>query len=238
MRINLISTKKIIRFFLSALRVKLVLLTKLALLALFCLFVTCKDSGGAADEYDDSIIDLGEVKELTFSHDSGLYEKQFNLTIAAAEGSEIYYSTDGSIPSPEKTGNGYVFKYDSPIRVKNRNREKNVLSSPKNSTNMYGYENDPRGYMPVIYKPNDNQVPKATVIRAIAADSSGGKSDVITKTYFIGNNLADYADNRVLSIVSDPYNLVDEDFGIMVRGNPKNRWDSKPPYNFCRKGID
>ena len=50
-------------------------------LALCCIFVTCKDST-VDDEYDYSIVDLGEVNELTFSYKSGLYEKQFNLTMA------------------------------------------------------------------------------------------------------------------------------------------------------------
>jgi hypothetical protein len=205
----------------------------LLLLAFCCLTVTCKEAGD-----DDEDINLGEVKELTFSHKSGLYEKQFNLTIAAVEGSEIYYSTDGSVPSPNKAGNGYVFKYSSPITVKDRNGEKNVLAAEQNSKNFFGYEDDPRGSMPKIYVPKDSQVPKATVIRAIAVDSKGKQSGVATKTYFIGNNLADYGSNRVLSLVSDPYNLVDVNYGIMVRGNSKNRWDSNPPYNFRRKGAD
>jgi CotH protein. len=208
----------------------------LLLFTLCCFFVTCKDSGG--DAYDNEIVDIGEVKELMFSHNSGLYDKQFNLTIAAADGSEIYYSTDGSIPLPEKAGNGYVFKYGSPIPVKNRNGEKNVLATPQNSTNIYGYENDSRGFMPKIYIPKDNQVPKATVIRAIEVNSGGKQSNVATKTYFIGNNLANYGNNRIISLVSDPYNLVDTNYGIMVRGNPSNRWNSKPPYNFLRRGEE
>ncbi len=116
--------------------------------------------------------------------------------------------------------------------------EKNILATPQNSTNIYGYENDPRGSMPKIYIPKDKQVPKATVIRAIEVDSGGKQSKVATKTYFIGNNLSDYGDNRIISLVSDPYNLVDINYGIMVRGNPSNKWNSKPPYNFLRKGEE
>jgi hypothetical protein len=233
MRLKLNLFNKIISLFLRA-KPALFFFTILC-----CLLVTCKDLIGDDNyEYEDSVIDLGEVNELTFSHNSGLYGKQFNLTIAAEEGSEIYYSTDGSIPLPDKAGNGYVFKYSSPIHVKSRNGEKNVLASPQNSTNIYGYENDPRGFMPSIYRPSDNQVPKATVIRAIAVDSGGNQSNVLTKTYFIGNNLANYGNNRILSLVTDPYNLVDTNYGIMVWGNPSNRWNSNPPYNFLRKGIE
>jgi hypothetical protein len=232
MQRKLISTNKTIRRFFSA---KFALF---ALLSFCCLLVTCKDSGGDDDEYNYEIIDLGEVDKLTFSHNSGLYNRQFKLTIAARAGSEIYYSTDGSVPSPQKAGSGFVFLYNSPIIVQNRNGQANVLASSANTTQFYMVPDDPRGFAPPVYQPNKDQVLKATVIRAVAVDSSGNKSDVLTKTYFIGDNLANYGNNRVISLVSDPYNLVDINYGIMVRGNPNNRWDSKPPYNFCRKGAE
>jgi hypothetical protein len=219
----------------------------LFLLALCCLFITCKEPGNLKDDGDDPGNNVDDeynnpnvdvVRELTFSHNSGLYSVGFSLTIRAAPGSDIYYSTDGSVPSSAKVGNGRVFKYSSPITVQNRNGQANVLATNANSRNFYMDPDDPRGSMPTIYIPNNDQVPKATVIRAIAVDSSGKQSDVATKTYFIGNNLANYANHRVISLVSDPYNLVDENYGIMVRGNPSNLWDSNPPYNYRRKGAD
>jgi hypothetical protein len=74
-------------------------------------------------------------------------------------------------------------------------------------------------------------VPKGTVIRAIAVDSSGKQSSVLTRTYFIGDNLAAYGNNRVISIVTDPPNLVDKNYGIMVRGTSNE-------YNFDQKGRE
>jgi hypothetical protein len=212
----------------------------LYLLVLCCFFTACKDSNGDdnANDNDYVIIDLGEVNKLTFSHNSGLYDKKFKLTIAAQAGNEIYYSTDGSIPSPQKAGNGYIFKYSSPIIIQNRNGQANVLSSSANTTQFYMVPDDPRGNAPWVYQPTKDQVLKATVIRAVAVDSSGKNSDVLTKTYFIGDNLANYGNIRVISLVSDPYNLVDTNYGIMVRGNPNNRWNSNPPYNFCMKGAE
>jgi uncharacterized repeat protein (TIGR02543 family) len=202
------------------------------------LFASCKEPNNAPvdDEYKNP--NAVAARELTLSHNSGLYNTQISLTLTTANGNEIYYSIDGSIPSKQKVDNKRVFKYSSPITVKNRNGEKNLLATPTNSTNMYGYENDPRGSMPAIYIPTDSQVPKATVIRAIAVGSNGKKGGVVTKTFFIGNNVANSNGERVISLVSDPYNLVDEKYGIMVRGNPSNRWDSEPPYNFRRKGAD
>jgi len=212
----------------------------LFLIVLCCFFASCKDPDVLKDngDSDDGYYNPnagGTVKELRFSHNSGLYNQQFNLVISAAQGSSVYYTTDGSVPSPDKAG---TIRYGSPITIKDRNGEANVLATTANSTNFYGVKDDPRGNMPDIYTPNKDQVPKATVIRAIAVKSNGEKSDIATKTYFIGNNLTGYGNIRVVSLVSDPYNLVDVDYGIMVRGDPSNRWDSNPPYNFRRKGAD
>jgi len=176
------------------------------------------------------------TEELGFSHDSGLYSSQFNLTLTAPEGSAVYYSTDGSVPSPDKVGNGFVFQYSSPIAVQNRNGQPNVLATP--AARFYGEPHDRGNNMPSVYNPTSAQVPKATVIRAMAVDAGGAQSGVVTKTYFIGNNLANYSNHRIISLVSDPYNLVDTDYGIMVRGDPSNRWDGPNIYNFQRKGQD
>jgi len=98
---------------------------------------------------------------------------------------------------------------------------------------MYIAPDDPRGSIPVIYYPSVNQVPKATVIRAITVAPDGKQSGIETKTYFIGDNLKNYEKHRVISLVTDPYNLIDENYGIYVRG-PANKW--WPNYNFCMKG--
>jgi hypothetical protein len=209
-------------------------ITCLFLLALCCLFVTCEGPDNGSDNNDYKNPNSGTSRELAFSHESGLYSQQFKLTLTAPEDSVIYYSTDGSVPSPGKSG---TVKYKSPITVQNRNGQANVLATTANNTQFYMAPNDPRGYAPSVYQPTKDQVPKATVIRAIEVDSNGNSSDVVTKTYFIGNNLADYGSNRVISLVSDPYNLVDVNYGIMVRGNPSYRWDTNPPYNFRMKGT-
>jgi hypothetical protein len=210
-------------------------ITLLLFLALCCLFVTCKEPGNGSNDDEYNNPNSGVSRELKFSHDSGLYTQKFNLTLTAPENSAIYYTTDGSVPSPGKTG---TVKYNSPINVQDRNGQPNVLASPANTTQFYMALDDPRGSVPQIYQPNNAQVPKATVIRAITVSSSGKASDVATKTYFIGNNLTGYGNIRVVSLVSDPDNLVSQDRGIMVRGKSSNRWDSTPPYNYRMKGAD
>jgi hypothetical protein len=202
-----------------------------SLLVLCFLFASCKGLGDDASKN----INAGTSRELAFSHNSGLYAQQFRLAITAPPGSAIYYSTDGSIPLPEKAGNGFVFKYSSPITVRNRNRQANVLATGINTAQMHMVPNDERGSVPDMYIPTNSQVPKATVIRAIAVDAKGKQSGVLTRTYFIGNNLANYANHLIISLVTDPYNLMDRNYGIMVRGTPDKRW---PDYNFNMRGRE
>ena len=117
--------------------------------------------------------------------------------------------------------------------MQNRNGQPNILATRENTEQMYMRPDDPRGGAPYIFFPANDQVPKATVIRAIAVNAKGEHSGVLTKTYFIGDNLAHYANHRVISLVTDPYNLIDTHYGIMVRGTPDKFW---PDYNFHMKG--
>jgi len=181
-----------------------------------------------------------------FSKESGLYSKPFELTITTKEEYTIYYSIDGSEPLPSKAGKGRVFKYTSPIKIIDRNNpvQSNLLATPENSEKFYPHKDDPVGGYPVPYIPGDARVPKATVIRAAVFDASSGRqSDIVTMTYFISGNLDAYASHPVMSFVTDPYNLIDEDYGILVRGKDTNRGnaylsETNTVYNFARKGEE
>ena len=193
-------------------------------------------AGGYAPVFSMGSSGNDETEELAFSHESGLYNISFNLALTAREGSRIYYSIDGSIPLPEKAGNGTVFEYNSPIAVKNRNAEPNLLATYENIPKMYPNLNDPENnYMlPRPYYPGN--VPKATVIRAMAVDSDSKQGGVITKTYFIGNNPDNYGNNPVISVVTDPGNLLDDNTGIYVQG--KGNAGNNYAYNYKQKGRE
>jgi len=220
-------------------------------LAICCLFASCPDTPENNGD-DNIIINPGRIRAPDFSQASGLYSQSFSLSITAGEGNSIYYSIDGSIPDPKKVNNKTVFKYSSPVTITDRNSpmQANLLATPENSHNFYMFKtpwdaiDDPRGSMPDIYTPTSAQVPKAAVIRAVAVDPSGTKSsDVTTRTYFVGNNLGNYMDVPIISLVTDPYNLVDINYGIMVRGVSTNRWEekdspTKTQYNFLQRGIE
>ncbi len=175
----------------------------------------------------------GEVDVPTFSSDSGSYQNPFHLTLTAESGCDVYYSTDGSIPSVGDVNNRTIFKYVSPISIKDRNGEPNFLSSRENRAKYYTGEGDsmlPENPL------TDEEVPKATVIRAIAVDATGASSTVMTRTYFIGDNLEPYDGYPVISLVTDPDNLLDDEYGIYVRGMG-NGWGT-PPFNFEQDGRD
>lgn len=108
-------------------------------------------------------------------------------------------------------------EYTGEILVKNRQGESNVLSANENITLMYnGVDRQP-------YYPSKADVAKATVIRAIAVNEAGEASNVVTRTYFIGNDIYNkYKNASVISIVTDPDNLLSKKTGIYRVGNYQN----------------
>lgn len=150
---------------------------------------------------------------LTASADTGIYDKAFTLTLTADEGTTVYYTMDGSIP----TTNSSV--YLKPLTIKNRNKADNILSSGENVEKMNilgsGYD----------YIPENNEVAKCTVLRMMSVDAAGNKSDVLTRTYFVGNDLKEnYAGATIMSIIIEPEKLLDPENGIYVLGNLYDEW--------------
>ncbi len=155
----------------------------------------------------------GKPKAPVLSMESGVYDKAFDLTVTAQEGTDIYYTTDGSIPTKDS------LKYDAPISVKDRKDEENVLCSRENVQKMYisgsGYD----------YVPTKDEVAKCTVLRVASISPSGESSDVVTKTYFVGNDMkADYKGAAVVSMVVNPDDLLNEKTGIHVLGEQYDVW--------------
>ncbi|MBP0971182.1 MAG: CotH kinase family protein, partial [Oscillospiraceae bacterium] len=139
------------------------------------------------------------VPEPTFSQDSGFYSSGFNLSLSGQSGSTIYYTLDGSDPTTSST------RYSGAIQVYDKTSEANVYSAITDIADGYTAPKDP--------------VDKAMIVRAIAVDGQGNVSSIATKTYFIGYTQNDYAMNmRVISLVSDPDNLFDDEKGIYVKG--------------------
>lgn len=140
------------------------------------------------------------VEAPEFSHESGFYDNDFMLTINVPRGTSVYYTLDGSNPDIDSQ------KYNAHIRVCDKSDSPNVLSA-RTDISSYGAD-----------APSKN-VDKAFIIRAVAIDEIGRKSDIVTASYFLGKtNGSYYKDMKVISIVTDPDNLFNYNTGIYVKG--------------------
>lgn len=147
------------------------------------------------------------------SADSGVYDSAFKLQMECQPGTEIYYTTDGSIPTADSS------KYTDGIDVSDRNGMPNVLSAADNIKKMYIAGSD-YGYVP-----ESDEVAKCTVIRAMAISPDNETSEVVTRSYFVGNDVkTKYAGASVVSLVIDPDSLLDYETGIHVLGKIYDEW--------------
>jgi hypothetical protein len=167
-----------------------------------------------------------------FSHDSGFYKKEFYLTLSSDEADgKIFYTLDGSDPAltPDFEPLGTTIEYDQPILLQNRRDQPNVLANIR-TVSLWAE------YVP------PSEVFKGNVIRAIVLDSMGNRSDVITQSYFIDEQMTDRYSMPIVSISTNPDYLFDDEIGIYVPGNlyiplgPDQRW-SEDNSNFFQRGL-
>ena len=167
------------------------------------------------------------VHKPVFSHESGFYDSNFTLTLTADEGCDIYYTTDGSDPVYGSE------KYTKPLSIQDMSDTRNRLSARTDIV--------PDG----AEAPRDN-VDKAAIIRAVAVDGQGRASEYVTKTFFVGKTNSGYYKNmKVVSLVTDPANLFDENKGIYClgrvyeqnrNGEDRNAWSV--PANYTQSGRE
>lgn len=150
-----------------------------------------------------------EVAVPVFSADSGFYEDDFYLSLSAEEGATIYYTLDCSDPTE------YSDCYSYPIHVYDKSSEPNKYRSIQNVQQEYKNKKE------IGKEPVD----KAFVVRAMAEDKYGNQSKTITKTFWV--DLDKYKDKTVISLVTDPKNLFDEETGIYVNGQQYEEWYSQ-----------
>ena len=134
---------------------------------------------------------------------SGFYPAPFTLELQCPEGLSVYYTLDGSIPTPAD------HLYSEPL----------TFSDPSSSGNVFSARDDiasqTDGYLP----PSD-PVDKALVVRAAAYDEEGNYSQPVTAVYFLDfEEKAGYENTAIVSLITDPDNLFDEETGIYVRGS-------------------
>ena len=179
-----------------------------------------------------------------FSKESGFYEEEFLLILSSSEGTEIYYTIDGSDPLNSSTAK----IYKEPIKIYDRSSEPNFYAE------IGEEQNSPLsiGSMGGGYKRPNYLLDKPMVVRACSKNKEGN-SIVISHTYFVTTgNLAQYQDFTVVSLVTNPENLFDPDKGIYVVGNEyveeikknnntfdfKKMWELMRVSNFYKEGPE
>lgn len=156
------------------------------------------------------------VGDPIFSEKSGFYEDDFYLELSAFNADKIYYTLDGSVPDENS------YEYTEPILISNATYNENT-NSMRTDTVVNYYTDlidqyDPGYWFVTPYAPPDFLIDKCTVIRAIAVNHNGVVSEITSSTFFVEISPDDYDNCNILSIITDPDNLFDEDKGIYVTG--------------------
>ena len=181
----------------------------------------------SAAEEESAVVSTDASVE--FSHKSGIYAESFNVEISSLTDSEIYYTTDGSDPVTSETAKLYT----EPVTVTDRKGDKNVVSAvdPLEIGGTFNYVNDDRsGFESEISPPDDSDVDKCTVIRAVTKNTDGTYGSDVQATYFIGtpdehiNGLAESCEASgtslaVMSISVNYDDFFDSEKGIYVKGD-------------------
>jgi len=181
--------------------------------------VTYKITKGTPMEENREFI---AVQPPVFSADSGFYSEPFMLTLTAEPGTEIYYTLDSTDPNMNS------IKYEGPILIKDATPNENVYRLKRDTTTQK--EKFP-----------EELVDKATIVRAVAYDKNGNCSKIVTKSYFVG--LDKYKNTNVVSLVTDPANLFDDEKGIYVKGREYKQWElsgkagEEPLPNWGKRGF-
>lgn len=162
---------------------------------------------------NDSASKADLVEKPVFSVDGGFYDASFKLSISDNNGNIVYYTTDGSDPRTSSTAK----IFDSTIEIYNNTNEPNLWSALADIT-LDNYSG-PNGY-----------VDKGIVVRAASKTSDGSFSSVVTNSYFVGKTASYYSDMKVLSLVTDPDNLFDDDKGAYMVGNGFYEWKNSSSY--------
>ncbi len=121
-----------------------------------------------------------------FSHESGIYNEAISVSITGGE--NIYYTTDGSLPTESSN------KYTGSIKI---TEQTEVLAQRLN-----------------YWQEERLTVPKASVIRA-AVFENGQAGEVVSKTYFVGSGVSAFQGSmNIMNLIVTPYDLWDSQNGI------------------------
>ena len=167
-------------------------------------------------------------QDIKFSHESGFYSEEFKLTLTSS--STIYYTVDSTNPTNSST----TKEYKDPINIVDRTSEKNIYSDIVEDESSPVSISRGNNFKKPVYL-----VDKPMVIRAVSKNADGTFGKIVQKTYFVTNgDLKQYEDLNVISLVTNPENLFDPDYGIYVTGTQYQNWKKSPQYDPAQNPWD
>lgn len=179
---------------------------------------------------------IGVVQPPSFSHSPGFYLEEFYLELKHVNPDVIiYYTLDGSEPT-EKS-----LVYEEPILISHQSPKKQFLY-PMNFLGPYDpavVATDHIGQL--LFKGYDpwevQDIFQATVVRAVAYKDGELASNTVTQTFFVDPEIDQRYSLPVISLVTDPDNLINSWTGIYVAGafyfnaRPDRPWHNSANYN-------
>jgi len=171
----------------------------------------------------DYINETFRTFQVNTSHESGFYEEEFYLELTTPrKNATIYYTLDGSNPNPDNVGgnNEYYYYqdefqkepkkiyyqtyiYQEPLLVNQELVKNNNLHQKRTANTLV---------------PDIDKLFKSIVIKAKAVDEDDNTTDVTIKNYFVDENIKKKFQFPIISIITEPGNLMDYYEGIYVPG--------------------
>ena len=149
---------------------------------------------------------------LQFSHDSGVYlEETLTVKLTAPEGYTIAVRTDGTLPTAEDDSGNCVVEVELSKNTARYLAEHRKLQIMKDFT-----ESKLR---------DDADLPSGVMLCAALVDSEGTIGEPEIKVYYLGLDFDElFPGFLILSVATDPANLLDYDKGILATGAVYDTW--------------
>ncbi len=145
------------------------------------------------------------IDKLNFSHIAGFYDSPISLSIESLLGHSIYYTTDGSEPTPQSQ------LLNSHLNLKNNSSSPNVWCEIPTTPEQDLISN------PAWQSPG-KLVDKANIIRCASFNNGIKSSETYTQTYLIDESIHQKYDMPVVSLITDGSNFFDHNNGIYIPG--------------------